>query len=195
MHLDNSSGKASVLLLLVNTSEFFFSHRFKLAIEAKNRGYDVHVACAVDKYYEEIRKVGFTLHDLPLKRGGQNLFFEFISIFRIWLLVLKINPDIFHCVSIKPVIYGGLVSRLFRRCGYVAAVSGLGSTFLPRSAIQRIRLKFISGLYRAALGGAEKRCIFQNDDDKRKFIDLKIISESQAVMIRGMGEFSHLISS
>ena len=64
------------LLFIVNIPEFFISHRLSLALLAKKKGYQVHVATSNSESYKKIENYGFHCHKIFLKRGSLNIFYE-----------------------------------------------------------------------------------------------------------------------
>ena len=48
----------------------------------------------------------------------------------IYIKIWKIKPDLIHFISIKPVLIGGIVSKLFPSISKIFSVSGLGSNFI-----------------------------------------------------------------
>ena len=56
-------------------------------------------------------------------RGGVNIFKDFKTLIYIWKFFKKEKPDIVHLVTIKPYLYGGIISRLTGIPAVVCAVS------------------------------------------------------------------------
>ncbi|MDU9029251.1 glycosyltransferase family 4 protein [Pseudomonas mediterranea] len=175
------------LLIIVNDPAFFISHRLAIAVGAKEKGYEVHIATMAGKAVRSIVDEGFFHHTLPLSRSGSNPFAELLSLFSIWRLLWHIKPGILHLVTIKPVIYGGIAARLAPVKGVVAAVSGLGFVFISKGAKAALLRRSVSFLYRLALGKKNLRVIFQNLDDCKALRDLGLVSSSKVEVIRGSG--------
>lgn len=177
----------SKILYIVNVDWFFISHRLPIAIEAKNNGYDVHVACAVTDNSDYLTKLGFTVHDLPLSRSGVGFFSEVKSIYSIYGLIRKLSPEVLHMITIKPVLYGGLISRFFSVKKRIASISGLGYVFISETVKARFLRYIVVALYRIGLSKINTFVIFQNSSDKALFLKEKIISKEQTFLIRGSG--------
>lgn len=175
------------LLIVVNSAEFFLSHRLPIALAAQASGYEVHVATADSSHVARIRREGLIHHVLPLSRGGSNPLQELRALVALNRLTRALAPDIMHLVTIKPVLYGGLVSRLNRVPAVVAAISGLGHVFTAAGHGQRIKTWLVGLVYRLALGHPNKCVVFQNPNDRdtlSRFIDLPA---SRIVIIPGSG--------
>ncbi|MGM7317970.1 glycosyltransferase family 4 protein [Idiomarina sp. ST10R2A5] len=175
------------ILFIINTPEFFLSHRASLAEAAQQNGYSVHVATGKGVAAEEITRLGFTYHEVPFSRSGQNPLVELKTIFKLLILFRSVKPDLIHLVTIKPMLYGGLVNRLSIRVPLVGAVSGLGSVFTSSSLLGRLRRHIITRVYSFALGCRSVKVIFQNPDDKSTLLNSDVISEESTVLIRGSG--------
>ena len=174
------------LLFVVNVDWFFISHRLIIAEEAMKKGFDVFVACEDTGRSNEISNKGIEFIDLPFSRSGINPISEFSVLIKFYKIYNEIKPDIVHHITLKPVIYGTLISRLFKVKGIVNAVSGLGYNFTAdrKGLVQKIMTR----LLRIGFKRNNLTIIFQNDDDKKAFHDLGIISDSNIIdKIKGSG--------
>lgn len=175
------------LLFVVNVDWFFVSHRLPIAMAAMKEGYRAHLACAFTDQRDYLSSLGIELHPLPLSRSGTSIGREIKSFLAIYRLIKGIKPAIVHCVTIKPVLYGGIASRLSGIKGRVASISGLGYVFVTRGFKAGVFRRMVSVLYRFALRSRRTRVIFQNPEDKRLLIQNGVISEKQAIILRGSG--------
>ena len=75
---------------------------------------------------------------------------------------MKIKPDLIHFISIKPVLIGGIVSKLFPSISKIFSVSGLGSNFINDNFFSKIKYFFLIYLYNHALNQKKSKVIFQN---------------------------------
>ncbi len=175
------------LLFVVNDPSFFMSHRLAIALAAQNDGWDVHVATANGEAVETIKKHGLTHHVVAMSRSGKNPFSELVIIWSLLCLMRRINPDIAHLVTIKPVLYGGMAARIAKVPGVVAAISGLGSVFTEKTTKARLLRWIVHALYRLALSHKNIKTIFQNPDDESVLVRLGAVKPEHAVRIRGSG--------
>jgi glycosyltransferase involved in cell wall biosynthesis len=174
-------------LFVVNTPEFFLSHRLPLANAARRAGFVVHVATGPGLRCNTIEEMGFTHHFIPLSRSGQNPLMELRALWAILTIVRSFNPHLVHLVTIKPVLYGGLVCRLARVPAVVAAVSGLGSVFVSEGRRARYLRWGVEFFYRVALRHRNIRVIVQNREDEQHLVNLGAVRREQTVQIRGSG--------
>ena len=176
------------LLFLLNEALFFTTHRLPVAVAAKQQGYEVHVAAPFEEGpVSIIREHGFHYHDLPLRRGGRSLLGEARLLAACFRLIRAVRPDLVHHVAMKPVIYGGVASRMLGVPAAVHAITGLGFLFIREDASARLIRRLIMPLYRYALGHPRSRAIFQNPDDLRLFIEQGLVAEPITRMIKGCG--------
>ncbi|HJP23321.1 MAG TPA: glycosyltransferase family 4 protein [Alphaproteobacteria bacterium] len=179
---------AKKILFLLNDAPFFVSHRLALAVAARHAGMEVHVAVPFEaRAVATIRAAGIEHHDYPLRRGSRGPLGELRLIFAMARLLRRIKPDLLHCVTMKPVLYGGLLARLMGLPAVVHAITGLGYLFLIEGAAARLQRRFVLALYRFALGHGNSRAIFQNPDDLELFRQHGLVEPARVVMIRGCG--------
>ena len=176
------------LLFVVNDLAFLISHRLPVAQAALDAGYDVHIAAPEDLVSErKLAGAGFHLHRLGMHRHNINPFRELHSFWQIYRIYRRLNPDMVHLVTIKPVLYGGITARFARIPAVVSAISGLGFAFSGNSLKSRIISLFVKPLYRFALGHRTQRVIFQNDHDRATLENLGLDLSAKVEMIRGSG--------
>lgn len=174
------------ILFIVNVDWFFISHRLPIALAAINKGFEVHVMCAVTDKGAELKAAGIIVHPLELSRSGTSLLCEFKTLLQIFSAIKKIKPNIVHSITIKPVLYGNVVARLLKVPIRVSSISGLGYVFIAKGIKSILFRKVISAMYRIALNGAAA-IIFQNESDRDVLKHMRAVTPEQEVYIRGSG--------
>lgn len=187
-------GQGHRLLYVVNESFFFYSHRMPIARAARDAGFDVHVAAPDDHVWaasgfspQALEDEGFTFHAIPLDRRGLNPFRDLVTIFALWRLYRRLRPTLLHHLTIKPVLYGGILGRLLPVKGVVNAVTGLGHLFTAREPHMRLLSALILALYRASMRSAKCMVIVQNRDDGGQLRRAGAVQDRQVRLIRGSG--------
>ncbi|MFT7565753.1 MAG: glycosyltransferase involved in cell wall biosynthesis [Pseudoalteromonas distincta] len=175
------------LLFIVNVDWFFISHRLPIALAAIEQGYEVHLACEITNRKDELEALGIVVHPLSISRSGTSLLKELNVIKEVNSVVKAVSPKVIHLVTIKGVIYGGLVTRFKKIKVRVASISGLGFVFIDEGPKARIIRFIVTKLYRLALSSSNCKVIFQNENDKKIFTNYKIINSEQSIIIRGSG--------
>ena len=178
------------LLFFVTEDWYFCSHRLPLAIAARDAGFEVAVATRVNTHAEAITREGIRLIPLQLSRGGKNPLREWRTLWALFLVLRRENPDILHNVAVKPVLYGSLVARLAGTDRVVNALAGLGHLFAVRERAGFLR-NLVKLAFRLLLRG-HGLVIVQNPDDLRLLESSGAILPGQATLIRGSGvDLSH----
>lgn len=175
------------ILYLGNDVTYFLSHRLPLAKKSQSAGYEVHVALPVSEGISRIREEGFIFHDIPMARWGSSPWNEIKCLSAIYHLYRKVKPDLVHQVTIKPVLYGGLMARLARVPAVVNSVSGLGYVFLSKGVRANLLRTCVKAAYFVVFGHPQTRVIFQNPDDNAEFVKCGLLSQEKAVLVRGSG--------
>lgn len=174
------------LLFVVNDLACFFSHRLSIARVAREAGFEVHIAVRGAATSARLRAEGMHGHHLALDRGlGSSLWRELAALNDLRLLLRRLAPDLVHFVTLKPVLYGGILLRLFGGGPAVFAVNGLGSSYISSSWTMRLLRAAYRVPLRFALGYHRARVIVQNTDD---YVLLTGFTErSRLVLIKGSG--------
>ena len=174
------------LFIVVNVDWFFLSHRREIALRAKNEGFDVTIITRDTGHRRTIELLGLNFIDLPMNRTNKNILSDLIVVGFLYKLYKIQKPDIIHHVGLKVILIGGIVAKLLNSNGIVNAISGLGILFSEN----RLNIIFRSLLTRTLQSchlNRNVKVIFQNEDDQKIFIDNKIISNGQSILIKGSG--------
>ena len=178
---------AKKLLIIANLDKAFLSHRLPLALAAMAEGYEVHFAAQMtDDGAEEVRSHGIHAYPLPLVRGFQGFFKEAKAIVSILGVIRKVRPHVVHAVTIKPVLYGGLFTRMLR-IPVVAAIPGLGYTFMRKGLKGALIQVPLVWAYKLAIGHPKASVIVQNRDDENFVIKTFGVAKERLHYIRGSG--------
>ena len=167
-----------VLILANHISTLSF--RRELFEILTKKGFEVIISVPDDpdvKIYEEL---GCEIIATQVDRRGINPLKDIALIKNYNKIFLNVNPDIILSFTIKPNIYGSMVSN---RMGYkqVCNVTGTGATFLSVSLVSVIA----SILYRISVKKAYK-VFFQNTGDRDYFVEHHMIKDNWA-MLPGSG--------
>jgi len=175
------------ILYVVNTPEFFLSHRSALALAAFEKDYEVHVATAAGVDVARIRQLGFIHHTIPFTRSGVNPLSEVTVLSGLYKLYRKIRPDLVHHVTIKPVLYGSIAARMASVPAVVNAISGLGYVFSASGMMPSLLRIPVKTLYQLALAHKGTVVIVQNIHDYNVVQNAGWIDQDRIRLIRGSG--------
>lgn len=175
------------IIFLVNTDSFFVSHRLPIADKMLKSGYEVHIATEFSKHKNMFLKKGFKVHNINFNRNSINILKSLFAFLQIFYLIYKFRPDILHLISLKPIVFGGLVSFIFPVKLLVFSITGLGSMFIENSFFNKIRSIFFTFLYRIVFLNSNLKVILQNNDDLKYLASKAKLNKSKVIMIKGSG--------
>ena len=176
------------LLFIINVDWFFVSHRLPIAQEPLKQGYYVTIACHFTEHKQELTNMGFNVAELPFSRSGGSIGNEFKTLKAIRSLIKQEQPSVIHAVTIKPVLYAGLVLKTIKqKIPFVAAISGLGYVFTANTFRAKLTKFVASMVYKVALAHKNKTVIFQNRSDEKILTDVAKLKANDKVLIKGSG--------
>lgn len=160
-------------------------NRLPMARAARAAGYEVHVATRVNNGGSAIEAEGFTLHPIPLRRGGISPLAAIPSILALRRLTGRIRPDIAHHSGLQCCVYGA-IAAFGRKFPYVSAMTGLGYVFTSATWRTRLLRAILRRLLPSLLDRPGGVVLVQNPDDRAALVELGI-SERKIVLIPGSG--------
>ncbi len=187
------------ILYIINVDWFFISHFLPIGEEVLKRGYDVHIACGITDKQEYLESFGFIVHPLSISRSGTSVILELKTILEIYKVIQLLKPDIVEFFTIKPVLYGGIVSRFFSIPKKVFYITGLGYVFMAKGLKGFIVRNIVKMMYKLAISGKNNSIITENIFDKGLINSLKTVDKKQIKIIKGAGvnltQYKHLEES
>ncbi|MEL4470514.1 glycosyltransferase family 4 protein [Shewanella algae] len=141
---------------------------------------------ASDKEIEIIKDFGGEYRNYPVSRNGLNPVDDLKTLASLCSVFKYNSPDIVFAYTIKPIIWGGIASRLIGRNQFYALITGLGYAFQPGGVKKNFLVRLVTFLYRIALSNS-KAVIFQNPDNMREFIDKGIVPPGRCYLVNGSG--------
>lgn len=178
------------ILFVVNELNFFLSHRLSIAKEASRKGYLVHLAIENKKLtkVEDEHLKDFQIHNYYVSRSNLNIIFEIYTFISLFLLIKRINPQLVHLITMKPIIYGGIINRILNIKSQVISVTGMGYIFINKQKLRIKLLNFIvKKLLKFAINHKNQKIIVQNNSDLNEFLRVKKISDKNFILIPGSG--------
>ncbi|HET8750298.1 MAG TPA: glycosyltransferase family 4 protein [Sphingomicrobium sp.] len=130
---------------------------------------------------KRLAELGVPFEPLAFERSGLNPLADLVLQLRYRTILKRLSPVAFLGFTAKPNIYGTMAASSLG-VPAIANVSGLGTAFMRRGALQRI----VSCLYRIAFRRAST-VFFHNPDDRRRFVERGIVRDGQARLLPGSG--------
>lgn len=147
-------------------------------------GHDV-IACAPEDDADiraALAKVGVRYHCIPMERASLDVRADLATLHALVRLLRAERPDVLLAYTQKPIVYGGLASRIVKGSRFYAMVSGLGYVFTESGSMRRKLLRFlVSRLYGFAIARARAVFVF-NGDDKAEMLRHHIVRRGQEVV-------------
>lgn len=168
------------VLILANNDVGLYRFRKELIIELMKKN-QVILSLPYGKLVELFKETGCVYIETPIERRGMNPIKDLL-LFRDYLMILKREkPDLVMAYTIKPNIYGGIACEI-KKIPYAINITGLGTAFQEKGILCR----FVTLLYKISLKAA-KVVFFENSDNRKVFVDGKIVREEQTILLNGAG--------
>jgi glycosyltransferase involved in cell wall biosynthesis len=180
------------ILIIASHGPSLINFRLNLIKLLLSKGYKVSVASSSENFNKTLQKqlkaLGVKINLFSLSRTGLNIFREFKSILDLSRIIKNSKPNIIISYTAKPVVYSGLILKFFPKIIYFPLITGLGFAFTNNLSIVGYLLRLLMiFLYYLGLKKS-KKIIFQNKDDKKLFLELKIIKDKKKVsVVNGSG--------
>jgi len=174
------------IALCHNTFFYLYLHYRQLIAELIRRYDTVYCIAPSDAHARQLEAMGVRCIPVRLSQTGLNPLREFRAVRQYARIFREIRPDVVFGFSVKPIIYSGIAARITKVPKRFAMVTGLGYVFTGNKPRQRMLRPLIKGLYRMVLAGCDT-VFFQNDDDRKLFLRLGLVTGARAVVLAGTG--------
>lgn len=168
------------ILILANYDMGLYKFRKELLQRLIAEGNDVTIALPDGEWIDALIELGCTHIPVEVDRRGMNPIKDMKLVCRYWKIIKQIDPSYIFTYTIKPNIYGGIVSGMLKK-SYIVNITGMGSAMKSAGVVS----KFLQRLYKISLKKA-KVVFFQNKGDRDFFITKKLLKQ-QSILIPGSG--------
>ena len=184
--------KQKRIIFLINELNFFISHRLPIAIELKKENHQILI---ISKYLENSKnfikiKTLLKNNNIKYKNIDKKYFFilsEFIYFFQTFYYMFKFKPTVVNLITIKPIMFGLIISRIIGIKKIIITISGMGYFFTGKNNFIKFLVKFFFIFILKNFINKKTKIIVQNNDDKNFFIKNNIISKDKIIIISGSG--------
>ena len=176
------NGSRPVVVLSANTAWFITNFCGGLVRELRKAGYrPVAIAPQDSAATAALGQLDLEHYHVHIDRSGANPVADLRLLREYRDLLTKLRPAAYFGFTIKPNIYGSIAAR---RLGIpsIATVSGLGTAFMRRGALQSI----VTRLYRFGFRNAAA-VFFQNNEDCSLFVRHGLVRPEQGRVVPGLG--------
>ena len=142
---------------------------------------EVYILGKKDYSSKYLKKIGCKILNIDIDPHGKSISKEIILFLEYFKLIKKIKPDIYLGFTIKPNIYGSIISKFFN-VKSISNITGLGEVFIKGGFLKTI----IILLYKFSI--RYSNFIFlQNKSDLNYFKNTKIIIYNNYKLLPGSG--------
>ncbi len=173
------------IILFANTDWYLYNFRLALAEGLRREGHEVVLVSPPGDYGTALEKAGFRWVPFPLSRRGTNPLCDLYTIWKLYQFYKKERPDFVHNFTIKCVLYSSIAAHMAGGCRVINSITGLGYVFVNDDLKARLLHSLVRGFYKIALQNT--RVIFQNSDDQTLFLQQKMVSKAQTILVKGSG--------
>lgn len=168
------------ILILSNHHAYTYNFRKEIIERLIDEGCKVYVVLPYGEKVELLKEMGCEFIELPLDRRGMNPIKDLKLIKGYYNIISEIKPDAVLSYTVKPNLYGGMVSRI-KNIPFFPNITGLGSAVENESKIQKLIIK----LYKFAFKKAS--CVFFQNEENKDFFLKKIFVPDNYRVIPGSG--------
>lgn len=169
------------ILILVNHEITLYRFRREFILELLKQGHKVYISSPSGKKINEFVSLGCIHINTKVDRRGINPVNDFKLLYDYRKIFKSIKPDIVFSYTIKPNIYGGIVSRL-TSIPMIATITGLGTAIEAKNWLSSLIIK----LYKFSFKNIQKVFV-QNSVNYQFFIKNEITPEEQLKLVAGSG--------
>lgn len=174
------------LLMICNSSQNIYTFRLPLIKKLECSGYQVETISFDNKYGDALSQEKIKNHCINNDNRSINPFKILDLEKKIHERILEIKPDIVLTFMAKPNIFGVMAAHKANVKFIFSTVEGAGDPFINTGIKWKLIKRIECILYKKAFKYSQK-VFFVNEDDKREFETLKLISKKQALVVNGIG--------
>lgn len=169
------------ILITSNTSWYLYNFRKNTILSLINAGYQVVAVSPKDEYSKKLSNLGCEFIHISIDQGGTNPIKDIKTFFSFLKIYSKIKPSVVLNFTPKNNIYSTFAAKFFK-AKVINNIAGLGMVFINES----LTAKLARLLYKVSQHKADK-IFFQNEDDRKLFLDNKLADVSITDRLPGSG--------
>jgi glycosyltransferase involved in cell wall biosynthesis len=177
--MTDSDLKGKKIAVIENGLISTYTMREALMLQLIREGCEVYILTHTNSYVTQVEKMGLKV--VNIGSGNLNPIKVSRYIYNLRRALKKIKPDVCLTYSIRPAIWGNIITRELR-IPTITNITGTGPLLISKSLVYRIA----RSMYKKALGKT-KKVFFQNYDDMNFFLERKFVKISVAERIPGSG--------
>jgi len=178
------------ICFVVNECSFFYSHRFELA---KKLGSLAEVFVITDyentdiQIIKKIQAANIKLQHVKKRSSTKGLLGLVLYFYRLLIAIKNIQPKAVFFVTLEISIIGVMVGWILRRVHSFYLITGFGIYLFGNRFKDRLFYAAYKGIFRSTKLNKNSKFIFQNLDDKERFINSGFSNQANCELIFGSG--------
>lgn len=178
------------IIFFCNDAAYFTAHRAHVARRLVDEGWEVHVASG-----GEISALdsSFGTYAMDVERRRFSLCRDLLLTWRIAGLIRKLQPDVVHLITMKPIVFGAIAMAVarFDKKGKptrtIATFPGLGRAFENCGLLAGVQRSIVSLTLCWLFRQPGTAATFENGVDRDKLVGAGIVSRGQTTVLAGAG--------
>lgn len=175
------------VLLVANTDWYLYNFRRSLARFLQEQGFAVTLVSPYGKYVPRFEELKLPWLQWDVGRQSTAPWMELSALLALRNIYLREKADLLHHHTIKPVLYGSLAGRITRTRCVVNSITGRGYVYLSSDLKARLLKQLTHPFYRLSFSHPRQAAIFENDEDRRYFIQAGLLPFDRTWLIPGVG--------
>ena len=167
--------------ITANTSWYIYNFRRNTILKLIEAGHEVFAVSPDLEYKSKLETLGCKYIQIKMQRWGKNPFFDIITIYDFYKVFKSQEIQIALNFTPKNNIYATIAAHLLN-VSVINNIAGLGVVFIQKSLFS----KLVSFLYKSSQKKADF-IFFQNEDDKKLFLELGIVTNDKCDRLPGSG--------
>lgn len=178
--------KKKKVLFLCTTSQTVYNFRLSLIKFLQKNGCDVLVVAFDEDYKALLNEEGVKIYCIAEKNRSLNPF-KILSLKNTFRSIIReYSPHVVFTFMLKPNTFGVMAAKAAGVKNIYSMVEGAGDVFINNSLKWKIIRFVVCHLYKKAFKSS-KKVFFLNNDDKKEFIERKLVKEGQCEIVHGIG--------
>ncbi|MCY0149420.1 glycosyltransferase [Hoeflea sp. G2-23] len=181
------------ILFVCNDLDYFLAHRTNLLGPLLARGHQLSLCTGGSSKSAGQLPEGVDFIPVTLTRHSLNLVSDARLTARYARIVADMQPDVVHCITVKPNLFMTLALAVRRLRGtksprLILTFPGLGKVFEPAAGFMTgLRRRAVATVLRAGCRLLECSATFENQSDRDVLVDAGVFTAAQTRVIAGAG--------
>ncbi|MEB7543267.1 glycosyltransferase family 4 protein [Enterobacter huaxiensis] len=169
------------IAITANTSWYIYNFRRNTILSLINLGHEIVAVSSDSDYKEKLESLGCKFKQIKMQRWGKNPFYDLKTIYEFFRVFKNEKVSLTLNFTPKNNIYATFAASILK-AKVINNIAGLGVVFIEKSIFS----KLVSFLYKTSQKKADY-IFFQNEEDKKLFVDLGIVTPENSDRLPGSG--------